>query len=389
MNKFTFNLPVNLNFGCGVMDELAKNPLPGKRLMIVTGGNTIKTNGTLDRVCEMTARKVDKTVILDQVPANPALSFVDNGAAVARENGIDVVIGLGGGSSLDAAKAIAIMGANSGSLWDYVSVGSGKGKSFENASLPFIAIPTTAGTGSEGNKTAVISNTETNEKIGVRTAFPYIAYIDPELTLSIPARFTALQGYDALCHCMEAYTGVKATPASDPLALQGIKEIFRWLPVAVKNGSDIEARTHVSWAASLGGMVIYLSSCSSAHVIEHMLSGIEPKVEHGAGLVMISHKFHTTIAEHAPERYAEIADALSLTHKGQTIREKALTFLDGLFDLQRSIGIDDLRLSDYGFNGSQIERMIDLIHVVAGGALSRDRYLMSDDELEQVLLGSL
>lgn len=389
INAFSFTMPTSLRFGCGVLDELAKNPLPGKRLMIVAGGNSVKKYGTLDRIREMTAKKTESVFVFDGVPQNPTRECVMEGTRFARENGVDVVIGVGGGSSMDAAKGIAMMASNEGDLWDYVQIGTGKRLPFARPRLPLILIPTTAGTGSEGNKTAVITNSETKEKVGVRTDFPSAAYVDPELTLSVPARFTALQGYDAFCHLMEAFVSVKATMISDAWAVQGMRELLTWLPKAVANGDDIEARTHVMYAASLGGIVIGISSCSSAHTLEHALSGINPKVEHGAGLAMVADAFHGTVAKNAPRRYAEAAELLGIVTDGMSDPEKAETLNRKSREMREACGIGELRLRNYGFTSADIDALVEMTHVVAGGPLSRDRYLMTDDELAAVFEDSL
>ena len=158
LESFLFDLPVKIRFGCGVMDEIQKSSLPGKGIMIVTGGKTIRSNGTYDRLRNMILPKAEHVTLFDNVKANPTLQDVMQGAEIARENRIDCVIGLGGGSSMDTAKGIAAMAVNPGSLWDYTASGSGAGKSIENKPLPLIAIPTPAGTGSEANKTAVITD---------------------------------------------------------------------------------------------------------------------------------------------------------------------------------------------------------------------------------------
>lgn len=389
LDKFSFGIPANLRFGCGVMDELQKAPLPGKRVMIVTGGRTIRQNGTVDRLKKMIENKADLAVLFDDVNANPSLASVMNGAAEAREEKIDCVIGLGGGSALDTAKGIAAMAVNEGSLWDYTGSGSGSGKTMACKPLPMIAIPTTAGTGSEANKTAVITDTERKEKIGIRTDFVTAAYVDPELTLSIPPRHTAEQGFDAFCHCLEAFLSVKANPLSDLLALDGLKAIYQWLPRAVERGSDIEARYHVSYGSMLGGMVLYLSSASAAHTIEHMLSGMNPSVSHGGGLAMIFDAFHKKMAANTAYRYAQVADALNIAAHITDEMVKSEALLEKLSEWKQSIGLDSLKLRDYGFESDQIDEMIRMTHWVGGGPLTRDRYRLTDDDLAEILENSL
>ena len=389
LDSFTFDLPVRLRFGAGVMDEIAKAELPGKRLMLAAGGRTIRSNGTLDRLIKMVQKKAEELIIFDDVSPNPTLDSVMKGAETARENRIDCVLGLGGGSALDTAKGIAAMAVNSGNLWDYTASGSGAGKTLAVKPLPVIAVPTTAGTGSEGNKTAVITDTERGEKIGIRTDFPYASYVDPELTLSVPPRHTAEQGFDAFCHCMEAFISVKANPFSDIYALAGMKAVYNWLPSAVENGNDIEARYHVSFGSALGGMVIYLSSCTTAHTIEHMLSGLDSSISHGGGLAMIFDDFHRHIAENVPQRYAQIADALGIGTQGETAAKRADELIDTLREWKTHIGLDGLRLRDHGFTPDQADEMVRLTHWVGGGPLTRDRHRLSDDEIRDILIRSM
>lgn len=388
IDSFSFDIPAKLRFGCGVMDEIQKSTLPGKRLMIVTGGRTIKKNGTVDRLIRMIEPKADFFTLYEGVTENPSLVSVMNGTEVARNRAVDCVIGLGGGSALDTAKGIAAMAVNEGSLWDYTSSGSGAGKSMANKPLPVIAIPTTAGTGSEGNKTAVITDTDRNEKIGIRTDFVHSAYIDPELTLSIPPLHTAEQGFDAFCHCLEAFLSVKANPFSDVLAVAGLKSIWQWLPEAVKYGNNIEARYWVSYGAMIGGMVLYLSSASAAHTMEHMLSGMNPQISHGGGLAMIFDAYHAIEAENVPQRYAQVADALGLA-SGKSEATKSAVLLEHMHEWKTKLGLDQRHLSDYGFAADMVGEMISLTHWVGGGPLTRDRYRLSDDDLADIFLRSM
>lgn len=389
LESFLLDLPVKIRFGCGVMDEIQKSSLPGKRIMIVTGGKTIRLNGTYDRLQNMVLPKAEKVILFDHVRANPTLQDVMQGAEIAKENGIDCVIGLGGGSSLDTAKGIAAMAVNPGTLWDYTASGSGAGKSLVNKPLPLIAIPTTAGTGSEANKTAVITDSARKEKIGVRTDFPYMAYVDPELTLSIPSQHTAEQGFDAFCHCLEAYLSVKANQMSDVFSMAGMKAIYKWLPKAVENGSDIEARYHVAFGSMLGGIVLYLSSASAAHTMEHMLSGMDPTVTHGGGLAMIFDAFHAVEASQVPQRYVEVSRELGLDDSGNDESRSANLLLEALHQWKSSIGLDRLKLRNYAFSADKIDEMVQMTHWVGGGPLTRDRYRLTDEDLAEIFSRSL
>lgn len=226
------------------------------------------------------------------------------GAALAKAESCDFVVGLGGGSSIDSAKSIAVMATNPGDYWDYISGGSGKEKPVVNAPLPIVAITTTAGTGTEADPFTVITKEDTEEKIGfgVDGTFPVLSIVDPELMASVPAHLTAYQGFDALFHSTEGYLNRTANPISDMFALKAIELIGKSLPTAVKNGQDLEARTNVALANTLAGMVESLSGCISEHSIEHALSAYHPALPHGAGLIMISAAYYENFCEEGRAR---------------------------------------------------------------------------------------
>ena len=172
-------------------------------MVVISNGKSTKENGSLAATEEQLKKAGVETVLFDKIMANPLKSTVMEGAACAKENGCDFIVALGGGSVMDASKAIAAMATNDGDLWDYISGGTGKGSPLVNEPLSIIAITTTAGTGSEVDQWGVISNEETNEKIGFGgydSLFPKIAVVDPALMKSVPPKFTAYQGFDALFH---------------------------------------------------------------------------------------------------------------------------------------------------------------------------------------------
>ncbi len=167
MDSFSFQIPTLIHFGSGVLNEMANIRMPGEKAMVVINGTSIKKFGYLDRVLEILTESNIEYCIFDSVVQNPTKQNVMDIAEMIRQRKCDFVIGLGGGSSIDAAKAGAMMAVNPGDLWEYVPVGMGGRKTFPNKSLPLIAIPTTAGTGTEGNPTAVITNGTTEEKVGI------------------------------------------------------------------------------------------------------------------------------------------------------------------------------------------------------------------------------
>lgn len=216
-------------------------------------------------------------MVFDKIQPNPTEHHVMEGAALAKAEGCDFVIGLGGGSIIDSAKAIAVMATNEGTFWDYVSGGTGGGKAVPVTPLPIVAITTTAGTGTEADPWAVITNPE-GEKIGFGYdgTFPVLSIVDPDLMMSVPEKLTAYQGFDALFHSTEGYINRYTNPINDLYALKAIELIGKSLAKAVNNGSDKEAREDVALANTLSGMSESIGGCTSEHAMEHPLSGKIP-----------------------------------------------------------------------------------------------------------------
>lgn len=226
------------------MNNLHKQDMPGRKaLLVISNGRSIRTNGYLDRVEEQLSLRAVESVLFDRVESNPLVSTVMEGGLSARENGCDMVVALGGGSVIDAAKAIAVTATNEGDYWDYVSGGMGKAQSLKQKPLPVVTIPTTAGTGSETDAACVVTNDKTHEKTGFGhpSLYPVLAVIDPELMLTVPPTFTAYQGFDALFHSIEGYVSNRANPMSDLYALEAIGNVSRYLPEADKPEDFIAA----------------------------------------------------------------------------------------------------------------------------------------------------
>lgn len=194
--NYNFFVPTHVLFGAGCLNQLHEQNLPGKKAMVViSGGKSVRENGALDRTLnELKAAGADY-VIFDKVEANPLKSTVEAGGKFAKDNGCDFVVALGGGSVMDAAKIMAMYALQPGDLWDYVGGSTGKNMPLVNPALPFVAITTTAGTGSEVDQWGVVTNPDTNEKIGcggMDSLFPVLAVVDPELMLTVPAQVHGL-----------------------------------------------------------------------------------------------------------------------------------------------------------------------------------------------------
>jgi alcohol dehydrogenase len=385
---FAYFIPTRILFGAGSLNKLGKVPLPGKKaLIVISAGKSMRQNGYLDRVTGLLEKQNVTYVVFDKILPNPVKSHVMEAAELAKNEGCDFIIGLGGGSSIDSAKSIAVMVKNPGDYWDYIGSGSGKGKPTTNGALPVVAITTTADTGTEADTWTVITKEDTHEKIGFGNdhTFPVLSIVDPELMLTVPADLTAYQGFDALFHSVEGYIATAANPVSDALALKSIDLIAKYLPAAVKDGSNLEARTQVALANTLAGMVESLSSCTSEHSMEHAMSAYHPKIAHGAGLIMLSEAYHTFFMEKAPERYTDMAKAMGENVEGLSPRDKAAAFVKALVKLQKSCGVDVLKMSAFGVKEEEIPVLGENAWHAMGGLFKVDPYPLSMDDTLLIL----
>ena len=388
-NEFSYFIPTKILFGAGKLNELSSVPLPGKKALVVTtAGKSMKVNGYLDRVLALLENNNQtEAVVFDKVLANPVLSHVTEGAELARKENCDFVIGLGGGSSIDSAKSIALMACNPGNYWDYIAAGSGKGKIAPNQALPIVAITTTAGTGTEADPWTVITNEATDEKIGFgRTdTFPVLSFVDPELMLTVPPKLTAYQGFDAMFHAVEGYISKLATPISNLYALKSVELVAKYLPQAVADGSNLEARTQVAFANTLSGLVESISSTTSHHSMEHALSAVSPDLSHGAGLIMLSESFFSFFADKIPHLLGELAQAMGEKTEGVPIEEQGKLFVKALVNLQILCGVNDLKMSDYGIRREDMPALAQKAYDTMGKLFDRDRYTLSFDQTVRIM----
>ncbi len=348
---FSYYMPTRIIFGCGKLSELKTTQyLPGKKALVVIGeSGAMRKHGYLDRVIKYLKENGVESVIYDKIKPNPVSEHVQEGASVAKENGCDFVVGLGGGSTLDSSKSIAVMAVNPGEYWDYITRGSGGGKTPPNGALPIVAITTTAGTGTEADPWTVITKSDTNEKIGWGNnfTFPRLSIVDPELMVSVPPKTTAYTGMDAFFHSVETYLATINQPTSDHLALEAIRLITKYLPIAVKDGANMEARTKLAWANTEAGICESLSCCISHHSMEHAVSAYYPDVAHGCGLTMLSVSYFSCLAQKHPERFPDLARAMGENVDELSEKERPMAFITGLKKLIKNIGFEE-KLSDFG-----------------------------------------
>ncbi len=366
-NSYTFFAQTRVLFGAGKLAELGDAPLPGRRALVVTtGGKSVKANGYLDRTLAELDRAGVSHVLFDRIEPNPLRKTVNDGGWLAHTEGCDFVLALGGGSVMDGCKGICAVAANpvvaadgtesARDIWDYVMGGTARGMHIQNDPLPLVCVTTTAGTGSEVDAGAVISCEENDEKLrlGDPRLMPVLAVVDPELMLTVPARLTAFQGFDALFHSVECFIANNHNPMGDMICREGIRNAAAALPTCVNEGSDIDARTELAFANTLGGYAMVCSGCCGCHGTEHAMSAHHHDLPHGAGLIMIARAYHQHMIDaHAcDERYIEMARLM-----GNASASEPADFIAELERLMATCHVDDLKMSDWGITEDELDAM--------------------------------
>ena len=379
--SYMFYAPTRVLFGAGQLSKLHEQTMPGKKAMLViSNGKSTWMSGALDRTTEQLRAAGVEMALFDKVGANPLKSIVEEGADFARSNGCDFVVALGGGSVMDAAKVMAMYAPQPGDLWDYVPGATGKMQPLVNPVLPWVAITTTAGTGSEVDEWGVVTNPATNEKIGcggMDSLFPVLAVVDPELMATVPAKFTAYQGFDALFHSTEGFISKANSLMSDMVQLAAIENVGKYLARAVRDGSDMEAREHMAFANTMSGYSMVVGACTSEHAMEHAMSAYHGDLPHGAGLIMISKEYYTHfVNKHCcDDRFIRMAKAL-----GKQNASDPMDFVTALVELQEACGVADLKMSDYGIQRDDCITLAQNARATMGGLFGADPVPMTEEE---------
>lgn len=380
MVTFNFYNPTRIVFGSGKLSTLHEQALPGKKaLLLISNGKSTKLNGSLNTVETQLDEAGVKYVLFDKIMENPVKEVIMEGAAYARANNCDFILALGGGAVLDSSKAIAAMATNDGDLWDYVTGGTGKAMPLKNKGLPIVTVPTSSGTGSEINCWGVISNLETHEKIGfgAECLTPALSIVDPALMKTVPPKYTAYQGFDALFHNTEVMMSSGVNLLSEAIALSAIENIAKYLPIAVKDGGNLDAREHVAYAATVAGITMQITSTTAQHSMEHAMSAYHHNLPHGAGLIMISVEFaRYFIEKHAcDEQFVKMARAMGIPDA-----DKPQDFITALVTLQKACGVDNLKMSDYGIEKSECMTLAVNARETMGGLFLANPCELSDKD---------
>lgn len=323
-----FTIPGTTYIGEGALTDAAQDIcLLGKKAFIVTGKSMIG-QGHMDTLTDILTKNGVEYVIDSNITGEPTDLMIEEGLRMYKENSCDFIIGFGGGSPLDSAKAIGAMVTNEGKIADY------NGKVIIKAIPPVVAIPSTAGTGSEVTQFTIISDTKNNIKMLLKggVLLPTIAVVDPQFTINAPKSVTAATGLDALTHAVEAYTSKKATEFTDLYAISAVKKIFQYLPVVYKDGSNKEARAAMSTAAYEAGICINNSSVTIVHGMSRPIGALF-HVPHGLSNAMLLKECLGFAVDGAYERFAELGRAVGKASVEDSNETAAKKFIDALGEI--------------------------------------------------------
>ncbi len=311
IESFGFRFQVRLLFGWGRLAELGIEAARlGRRALVVTTGRLFEETGLAGRVTGLLAQAGVESFAFAGASPNPATGEIDAGAALARGSGIEVVVALGGGSAIDAAKAIAVSAGHHRPIWSFADPAQREG--LGERMLPVIAVPTTAGTGSEVTQYIVVTHKGSRKKPGIASSltYPAVAIVDPELTVGLPPAVTAVSGIDAMTHAIEAYANRNANPVTDLFCREALRLVGAHLREAVRDGSSRPARTAMALAATLAGSAIAACRTTACHSLAHAAGGIAG-LTHGEALAALTPAAMQRFMLRAPGRYAEVAGLLA------------------------------------------------------------------------------
>ncbi len=377
-----FYTPGKIIFGPGGLYQVGVEAKRlGNKALVVSGRSAMRKSGALDRLTHLLAENNLEYIIYENIPSDPTVETVDRGTDLIRKEKCNLVIALGGGSVLDTGKSISAMVTNEGSVADYQEI-EGKGRKFQHKPIPFIAIPTTSGTGSEVTRNAVITNTELGLKKSIRDPWllPEVALVDPELTLSLPHDITAICGGDALTQCIESYLGKKSQEITDALALHAIGLIGKSLVKAVKDGKNLEARKDMAMAALLSGLCLSNSGLGAAHALSHPL-GAYYKIPHGLSCAVLLPYVMEYNLPVVTKKLAKITECLGENISSLSETEAAQRAIEMIKEILSAVGIK-ANLSEWEIKKEDFPQ---LIKGAKGGSLNNNPRDTSDEDLIKLL----
>ncbi|GAS81306.1 MULTISPECIES: iron-containing alcohol dehydrogenase [Paenibacillus] len=369
--------PVNL-MGRGCLQEAGQMiEQMGIRKALVVSDHQLITSGVAEQVLSILRKSGLDYVVYDEVQPNPTCQNVHDGLRVFQDHGCDAIISIGGGSPQDAAKGIGIVATNGGHIREYEGLHQSKHKS-----VPLVAFNTTAGTSSEVTINYVITDEERKVKMVMvdRNSLVSLSVNDPELMLSKPASLTAATGMDALTHAVEAMVTPGGFTVTSATAAAAVELIFEYLPRAVRDGSDLEAREHMTYACFLGGIAFNNAGLGYVHAMAHQLGGVYD-LPHGVCNAMLLPYVEELNAKHVPGKFRHIAKAIGMDVKGRSDEECSDYVIEAIRQLSKEVGIPE-KLSELGVKDPDVELLAD--NAMKDACAPGNPYQPSKDEVMEL-----
>lgn len=375
---FSFTGAKKIVFGTGSFHGLVSHikELNARNPLVVIDKNLAQA-GFKEKIANLLIAEGMKFIVYDKVEPEPRIELADEGAALAVKSKNDLVVGVGGGSAMDVAKAIAVIAVNRGSAVDYLGLNK-----VPQPGLPKIMIPTTAGTGSEVTFTAVFVRKNLKKKEGMNSPYlyPEIALLDPELTLSLPPRPTAETGIDALCHAVESYTSVNASPMSELFSLEAIALITENLRTCVHDGKNLKARENMLLASLYAGLGLANAGVTAVHSLSYPLGG-KYGIGHGMANTLMLPAVMAFNLPGALEKFADVAVAMGEMTEGLPVRESAYLALEAVEALIEDCGIAG-SLSEFGIKEKDFPALADVALTVARPLENNPRKITRENAIE-------
>ena len=361
VTTFTITQPTQIHFGQGIINTLPSivNELGGSKPLVVMDPGLVRANQDKPVTKPLTAAGID-FILYDKVDPEPGLKLADQGAELAKQNNCDCVIGVGGGSAMDVAKAVSILLTNGGKAVDYIGLGK-----IKKAGVPKIMVPTSSGTGAEVTFTAVFINEETGSKAGMNgdPLYPEAAVLDPALTLSLPPHVTAATGIDAMTHALEAYTSTQAHRISEMYSLEAIGLIVDNIREAYADGRNMEARSNMLMGSLLGGKALAIAGVGLVHAMAYPLGGMFG-ISHGlANAVLLPYVTEYNLIGNL-KKHAQLAELFGVDTDKMSMRDAAAELVEELHLLNSDLNIP-ATLQELDIPADKIEEMAEIALTVA------------------------
>ncbi len=375
---FSFTGARKIVFGSGAVEQLLEHvhELKGSKPLVVLDRN-LSLSGFKERVSDLFESGGMDYILFDRVEGEPPLELADEGAKIALKERCDLVVGIGGGSTMDVAKAVAVIAANKGRAKDYLGLNKVPGPG-----LPKIMVPTTAGTGSEVTFTSVFIRKKLKKKEGMNSPwlYPELALLDPVLTLSVPSNVTAATGIDALCHAIESYTSINSSPMSELVSLEAIRLISSDLRTCVHDGSNLRARENVLLGSLYAGLGLANAGVTAVHSLSYPLGG-KYGISHGvANTVLLPYVMRFNLPG-AVEKFAVVAETMGEFVDDLSLREAANLAVEAVEELIEDCDMD-ISLEELGVGEEDFPELAKVAMTVARPLENNPRKVTVEDAIE-------